>query len=178
MDARYSEDDTLHYYRSADSMSVHSDSPLRSPPLPPASSYPPLPPDFREPGPSLSSTPNTNTNKRKSRRVQISESLKGYDTERTAAAQPMPTPGQSSGLHQGGRSGSWDMLAGIRKIEHSYDRFDTRNASEAHLVFADGDVPNNKVSVWFRSVVAAAAVRHAEDAIGELAAASLSRTAT
>ncbi|KAF9793059.1 Mechanosensitive ion channel-domain-containing protein [Thelephora terrestris] len=37
---------------------------------------------------------------------------------------------------------SWDLLAGYRKFEHSYEEFDTRNASEKHLVFADGDVPN------------------------------------
>ncbi|KAI0081214.1 hypothetical protein K474DRAFT_1588143 [Panus rudis PR-1116 ss-1] len=42
------------------------------------------------------------------------------------------------------RNGSWDLLAGIRKFEHSYEEFDTRNASESHLAFADGDVPRNK----------------------------------
>ena len=142
-------------------MSVHSDSPLKSPPPP---SYPPLPSDFRDPGPSSSSTP-PNPNKRKSKRVQISESLRGYDTERTAVP-PMPMPGQSSGFHQGGRSGSWDMLAGIRKIEHSYDQFDTRNASEAHLVFADGDVPNNRVSLpsqYFEVAVVVGLVRDTID---------------
>jgi hypothetical protein len=47
----------------------------------------------------------------------------------------------------GGRSSSWDLLSGVKKFEQDYQGFDTRNASEAHLVFADGDVPNNKVSI-------------------------------
>ena len=38
------------------------------------------------------------------------------------------------------------MLAGIKRFEHSYDTFDSRNASQAHLVFAEGDLPRNKVS--------------------------------
>ncbi|KAJ6499912.1 Mechanosensitive ion channel-domain-containing protein [Mycena vitilis] len=42
--------------------------------------------------------------------------------------------------------GSWDMLSGIgRKMEHSYQEFDpSKNASEAHLTFAEGDLPNNQ----------------------------------
>ncbi|KAI0699236.1 hypothetical protein BC835DRAFT_1268062 [Cytidiella melzeri] len=47
------------------------------------------------------------------------------------------------------RSGSWDMLAGIRKWEQSYEEFDTRNASAAHLQFASGDMPQNKASILF-----------------------------
>ena len=43
------------------------------------------------------------------------------------------------------RSGSWDLLAGVRKFEHSYDRFDSRNASKTHLAFAEGDLPKNRV---------------------------------
>ncbi|KAH9940505.1 Mechanosensitive ion channel-domain-containing protein [Epithele typhae] len=45
-----------------------------------------------------------------------------------------------------GRNASWDLLAGVRKFEQGYERFDTRNASEAHLQFADGDVPKNGLS--------------------------------
>ncbi|KAH9858627.1 Mechanosensitive ion channel-domain-containing protein [Lenzites betulinus] len=44
------------------------------------------------------------------------------------------------------RGGSWDLLAGVRKFEHGYEQFDSRNASHAHLAFADGDVPKNKLS--------------------------------
>ncbi|EPQ57543.1 hypothetical protein GLOTRDRAFT_74415 [Gloeophyllum trabeum ATCC 11539] len=44
------------------------------------------------------------------------------------------------------RSGSWDVLAGIRKFEHDYSEFDSRNASQSHLAFAEGDIPKNKFS--------------------------------
>lgn len=53
-----------------------------------------------------------------------------------------PLSQSSSGLtHRAGNS-SWDLLSGIRK---DYEGFDTRNATESHLQFAQGDVPNNKV---------------------------------
>ncbi|TDL26257.1 hypothetical protein BD410DRAFT_784344 [Rickenella mellea] len=42
------------------------------------------------------------------------------------------------------RNSSWDLLSGIKKFEHEYEEFDSRNASEAHLQFADGDLPKNK----------------------------------
>jgi hypothetical protein len=45
-----------------------------------------------------------------------------------------------------GRLSSWDLLAGIKKFEHSYEEFDARNAHESHLAFADGDLPKDKVS--------------------------------
>lgn len=43
------------------------------------------------------------------------------------------------------RNSSWDMLGGARKIGQAYEQFDSRNASEQHLAFADGDLPNSKV---------------------------------
>ncbi len=43
------------------------------------------------------------------------------------------------------RHSSWDLLAGLRKFEHGYEEFDSRNASAAHLQFAEGDVSKNKV---------------------------------
>ena len=63
----------------------------------------------------------------------------------------MPMPGeQRPAFHNAGsRSTSWDLLAGIRKFEHSYEEFDMRNASEAHLAFAQGDMPTNKVRRFF-----------------------------
>jgi hypothetical protein len=69
----------------------------------------------------------------------------GYDVER---AQPSGTP--APGMPQpsrpaNSRTQSWDLLSGIKKFEHSYEEFDSRNASESHLAFADGDVPKNKV---------------------------------
>jgi hypothetical protein len=33
----------------------------------------------------------------------------------------------------------------MKKFEQDYEGFDSRNASEAHLAFADGDIPKNKV---------------------------------
>lgn len=59
----------------------------------------------------------------------------------------MPTPDPSGGRGHMGKNPSWDLLAGYRKFEHGYEEFDTRNASEKHLVFADGDIPNTPVSV-------------------------------
>ncbi|KAI0344847.1 hypothetical protein BDW22DRAFT_1326420 [Trametopsis cervina] len=57
----------------------------------------------------------------------------------------MPTPGAQPPFHNSeSRSGSWDLLAGIRKWEHSYEEFDARNASESHLQFAQGDMPANR----------------------------------
>lgn len=53
----------------------------------------------------------------------------------------LPYTGQS----QNHRDSNWDIFSGVKKFEHSYQEFDTRNASEAHLVFADGDMPKNKV---------------------------------
>ena len=58
----------------------------------------------------------------------------------------MPTPDPSGGRGHTNKNPSWDLLAGYRKFEHSYEEFDTRKASEKHLVFADGDVPNTAVS--------------------------------
>jgi hypothetical protein len=64
-----------------------------------------------------------------------------YDAERAENISGMPYP-QKPG---NSRSSSWDLLAGIKKIEHSYEEFDSRNASHAHLAYADGDIPKNKV---------------------------------
>ena len=128
------------YERSPDLDSNHSHSPLRSPPVRP--SYPP-------PLPSQSFS---STDSRRSRHIRleepdhdVSKSLRGYDAER---AQTMPMPSASGHHHggQGSRSGSWDLLAGIRKFEHSYEEFRPSNASEAHLAFAEGDMPTNRVS--------------------------------
>lgn len=61
----------------------------------------------------------------------------------------MPTPDPTGSRGHLRKSPSWDLLSGYRKFEHSYEEFDTRNASQKHLVFADGDVPNTAVSVPF-----------------------------
>lgn len=61
------------------------------------------------------------------------------DPERAIPGMPQPS------LQQHSTSSSWDLLNGIRKFEHSYEEFDSRNASESHLVYAEGDLPKNKV---------------------------------
>ena len=55
---------------------------------------------------------------------------------------------QNKHQHQHPRGSSWDLLGGARKFNEAYEQFDPRNASEQHLVFADGDLPNSKVSYW------------------------------
>ena len=47
------------------------------------------------------------------------------------------------------RNSSWDLLGGARKFVQAYEQFDPRNASEQHLVFADGELPNSKVSYLY-----------------------------
>ena len=85
------------------------------------------------------------------RRVHMNDSidlnkprLDSYDAERNQYGPRMPEPSRP-GLSSSSRNSSWDLLNGIRKIETGYEEFDSRNASSRHLVFADGDVPQNKV---------------------------------
>lgn len=63
----------------------------------------------------------------------------------------MPMPGTDGHFHghHGSRSGSWDLLAGIKRFEHSYEGFSPSNASEAHLAFAEGDMPKNKFAKFY-----------------------------
>lgn len=86
------------------------------------------------------------------RQVQIQEfgkPMEGYDPERGQSTSTLPgsgasTPGGARRRSHLPRNSSWDLLAGIRT---EYEEFDTRKASEAHLAFAQGDIPNNKVRV-------------------------------
>ncbi|KAI0675104.1 Mechanosensitive ion channel-domain-containing protein [Trametes maxima] len=80
---------------------------------------------------------------------------------------PVPGPSESGDFGAGrGRNGSWDLLAGMRKFEHGYERFDSRNASEAHLAFADGDLAKlynyllnvSIVTRWFLFIVPVLAI--------------------
>ncbi|KAI0063682.1 hypothetical protein BV25DRAFT_1801709 [Artomyces pyxidatus] len=56
------------------------------------------------------------------------------------------------------RNSSWDLLAGVRKFESAYDQFDSRNASEQHLAFAEGDIPNTKISRLYNYLLNASIV--------------------
>ncbi|THH14245.1 hypothetical protein EW146_g6069 [Bondarzewia mesenterica] len=71
----------------------------------------------------------------------------GYEGESAQASSQRPPlrPFHRSKFSEPGssRSGSWDRLAGVRKFEHLFDQFDTRNASEHHFAFAEGDLPKN-----------------------------------
>ncbi|KAG6811897.1 hypothetical protein H0H92_005355 [Tricholoma furcatifolium] len=60
-------------------------------------------------------------------------------------AEHAPVPDGLLAYHSKSRSSSWDMLSsGFKRLEHSYEEFDLRHASQAHLVYADGDVPKSK----------------------------------
>jgi hypothetical protein len=135
---RPSESDTQG--RSPDLDSIHSDSPLQSPPRRPT--YPPLPSHSFP----LDDRARSGRQIRTQGEGDLSGSLRGYDAER---AQSMPMPGENiTGHYHGshtGRNGSWDLLGGIRKFEHSYEEFKASNASEPYLAFAEGDLPTNKV---------------------------------
>ncbi len=85
----------------------------------------------------------------------LAHSYRQYDAERGNTyplgqagmrSKSMPLPGESGDFgKRTSRNGSWDLFAGVRKFERGYEQFDTRNASESHLRFADGDIPKNKV---------------------------------
>ena len=60
------------------------------------------------------------------------------DTERTAGHQGMP--------HDNDIGSSCDILAGIKKFEQDYEQYDAKDASSSAFAYADGDLPNDKVS--------------------------------
>ncbi|KAJ7770227.1 Mechanosensitive ion channel-domain-containing protein [Mycena maculata] len=73
------------------------------------------------------------TNMQSGSRSRLGQPSSGYDPERAAGGIP-----ESQGV-------SW--LTGIKKSEHSYQEFDpATNASESHLPFTDGDLPENSAS--------------------------------
>ena len=146
-----------------DSLSVHSDSPLQPPAeRVAASQYPPT----------LPSLANANNKPGRPRHVQLPPDPHQYDAERAMmypdgpGSMPLPPsaipdppsalPESSTSGHayhrSGNRNGSWDLLAGLRKFEHSYEEFDTRNASQTHLAFADGDMPKNSVRIPYATI--------------------------
>jgi hypothetical protein len=124
-----------------DTMSINSAAPLHQQNNPIYTGYPPV-----------SNPPSAGLTPVHERRVQFGQMDSDVEANKEGGSpySEMPTPDPSGG--RGGhtsKSPSWDLLAGYRKFEHSYEEFDTRNASEKHLVFADGDVPNSAVSVIF-----------------------------
>lgn len=101
-------------------------------------SYPPTRPPLDREETSYTNVPLSSDTPTQSRdpRVGFAPS---YDAERAQAPAGLPYTSRS-------RNSSWDLLAGIKKFEHSYEEFDSRNASQAHLAYADGDIPKNKAS--------------------------------
>ncbi|KAJ2925115.1 hypothetical protein H1R20_g11975, partial [Candolleomyces eurysporus] len=67
---------------------------------------------------------------------------KTHEASSSSQHEHMKRPGNS-------RTPSWDLLGGIKKLEQSYEQFDARNASQAHLIYAEGDTPKNKVSKFY-----------------------------
>jgi hypothetical protein len=68
-----------------------------------------------------------------------------YDAEQAQSGSSQQITAEK-GHHS--RHSNWDLglVTGFRKLEHDYEDFDPRNAKEAHLVYADGDLPKNRVS--------------------------------
>ena len=123
-----------------DTMSINSAAPLRQQNNTIDTGYPPV-----------SNPPSAGLTPVHERRVQFGPSDSDVEANKEAGSSysEMPTPDPSGGRGHTSKSPSWDLLAGYKKFEHSYEEFDTRNASEKHLVFADGDVPNSTVSLLF-----------------------------
>lgn len=121
-----------------DTMSVNSGAPLHQQHNPIDTGYPPV------------SSPSSGLTPVHERRVQFGQADSDVEANKEGSSySQMPTPDPSGGRGHTGKSPSWDLLAGYKKFEHSYEEFDTRKASEKHLVFADGDVPNTTVSAVF-----------------------------
>lgn len=122
-----------------DNMSINSAAPLRQQANPVDTSYPPL-----------SNPPSGGLTPVHESRVQFDTTVSDVEANKEGRSHPqMPTPDSSGSRGHLSKNPSWDLLAGYRKFEHSYEEFDTRNASEKHLVFADGDIPNTTVSPAF-----------------------------
>ena len=107
---------TMGAHRPADSLSLHSNTPLA-----PQQTYQHMPP--------MPGTHSTDS-------AVITKDFSSGST---------PARPYGAGTDSTRPNSSWDLLAGIRKFEHEYSEFDTRNATQPHLRFADGDVPKNKV---------------------------------
>lgn len=122
-----------------DTMSINSAAPLHQQTNPADTGYPPV-----------SNPPSAGLTPVHEARVQFGSTESDVEANKEARSYPqMPTPDSTGGRGHTGKSPSWDLLAGYKKFEHSYEEFDTRNASQKHLVFADGDIPNTPVSLVF-----------------------------
>lgn len=105
-------------------------------PSPTMSSYPPQPPLNRVE--TSGSRAPLSLDGRSGDRPGFPSSPRYDAAERAENISGMPLPRKPDNH----RTSSWDLL---KKFEHGYEEFDSRNASQAHLAFADGDIPKNKV---------------------------------
>lgn len=122
-----------------DNISINSAAPLHQQHNPVDTGYPPM-----------NNPPSSGLTPVHERRVQFHQMDSDVEANKEGSSfSEMPTPDPSGGRGHISKSPSWDILAGYKKFEHSYEEFDTRKASEKHLVFADGDVPNTAVSATF-----------------------------
>ncbi|TFL04521.1 Mechanosensitive ion channel-domain-containing protein [Pterulicium gracile] len=80
------------------------------------------------------------------------------DPEKGSPYPGIPEPSTEQDRPSMKRNTSWDMLGGLKRLEHSYEEFDTRRATEEHLVFADGDVPKDRVSRLYNYLISVSIV--------------------
>lgn len=104
-----------------DAKSYHSTTPFGDPP-----SYPPLPSQTKA-----------------SKHVHMPD--EGTHQQPVDRYEGLPYSSSSQTRPHNPRNSSWDLLAGVQKFEHGYEEFDARKVSEAHLQFAEGDIPQNKL---------------------------------
>ncbi|KZP03648.1 hypothetical protein FIBSPDRAFT_844740 [Athelia psychrophila] len=73
--------------------------------------------------------------------------LPTYDQEKTAGF--TRAPDQGAARPKSGGTSSWDLRSEFKKFEQDYEQFEPRNASAAHLAYADGDLPKNKLARFY-----------------------------
>lgn len=79
----------------------------------------------------------------------MNSAQKGYDAAERAQGSSSATGHEKPRPDNSRQSSSWAVFGGIKKLEQSYEQFDNRNASQTHLIYADGDMPKNKVCTHF-----------------------------
>ncbi|KAI0305411.1 hypothetical protein B0F90DRAFT_1808688 [Multifurca ochricompacta] len=85
-----------------------------------------------------------------SRDPTITHTYLQHGTSLSDPAQTRATPSDREGLPSTGHQHPSDpnqnrgIFEGVRKFGQAYEQFDSRNASEQHLAFADGDLPKSK----------------------------------
>lgn len=133
-----------------DAFSMHSTTPL-TPPVASPGTYPPMPTNRNvSGGGSVEGMPLPHDYASRGRAGGVPPgAMRPQVSQQTTAATGMSGPTRAHRSHS-----SWDLLDSFRKMEQEYEEFDTRHARKAHLRFAKGDMPDNKVyffSIFFSS---------------------------